>query len=211
MSSALRDEEAVLGHRHRHADDVGLLEGVGAEQARGLLAGDREHRHGVHVRVGERRDEVRGTGAGGRHAHAELARGGRIAFGRVPGALFVADEDVPDLIGLEERVIGGKDRSAGKPEHRVDSELLEAADDRLSAGEDLGAGCATNAGRCGCDRCGPGLAPGRLCGRGLGCHRFLSFLVFLLILSPHEKSPSGFGRGARNVSSRQATEDPRAG
>src|SRR5690625_598228 len=29
--------------------------------------------------------------------------------------------------------------------------------------------------------------------------------------SSHEKRPSDFGRGARNVSSRQATDDPRAG
>ena len=175
------DEEAVFGHRHRHADDIGFLERVGAEQRRGLLAGDREHRHGVHVRVGQGRDQVRRTRTRSRDAHAELARCSRIAFGRMACALLVADEDMADLVGLEQRVIGRKDGAAGKPEYRVDLELLEAADDRLRAGEDLGAGVAANTGRCGCDRCGRGLSARVLCGRGLGCHRFLSFLGFLLI------------------------------
>src|SRR5699024_2451667 len=116
-------------------------------------------------------------------AHAELAGGGRIAFGRVSGALFVADEDVADAVGLEQRVVGREDGPARKPEHRVDLELLEAADDRLGAGEDLGAGGATNTGRCGCDRSGRWSVPGGLRGRGLGCHRFLSFLVVLLVFT----------------------------
>src|SRR5699024_3486239 len=51
----------------------------------------------------------------------------------------------------------------------------------LGAGEDLGAGGATNTGRCGCDRSGRWSVPGGLRGRGLGCHRFLSFLVVLLV------------------------------
>jgi hypothetical protein len=37
-------EEVVLGDRHRDADDVGLLEGVGADGRARHLAGDRHQR-----------------------------------------------------------------------------------------------------------------------------------------------------------------------
>ena len=53
------DDEGVLDDRHRDAEGVGLLEAVGAEQLGAHLAGEGHQRHGVHHRVGQRRDDVR--------------------------------------------------------------------------------------------------------------------------------------------------------
>ena len=56
------DQEVVLGDRHRDAGDVGLLERVGADQCASDLSGDRDHRDGVHLGVGQRGDQVGGAG-----------------------------------------------------------------------------------------------------------------------------------------------------
>ena len=105
MSSASCDQVVVLGDRQRDAADVGFLEGVGADDGRGHLAGDRDDRHRVHVRVGDRRDQVGRARAGGGHADADLAGGLRVPLGGVAGALLVADQDVPDRGGVEQRVV----------------------------------------------------------------------------------------------------------
>ena len=44
----VHDEPVVLGHGDRDAGDVGLLEGVAADRERVDLAGDGDHRDGVH-------------------------------------------------------------------------------------------------------------------------------------------------------------------
>ena len=131
-------QERVLGDGHCHAHDVRFLERVGAEHLGGLLAGDCNQRHGVHVSIGNRSDEVRGTGAGGRHAHADFSSGGRVAGCRMSGTLFVADEDVVDGICVHQRVIGREDGSARQSEYGVDAHQLKAANDGLCARQDLG-------------------------------------------------------------------------
>ena len=65
--------DRVLDDRRRHADHVGLLERVGPAQVRADLARDRDQRHGVHLRVGERRYEVRRPGARGDERDADAA------------------------------------------------------------------------------------------------------------------------------------------
>ena len=91
--------------------------------------------HRVHVGVGDRRDEVGGARAGGRHADADLAGGAGVALGRVAGALLVADQDVADLGGVHQRVVGRQDRAAGDAEDGVDADALEGADQALRAGD----------------------------------------------------------------------------
>src|SRR5690606_19108005 len=94
------------------------------------LTGDRDDRDGVHVRVRERRDEVRRAGPGRGHADADLP-GGRGVTGRgVAGALLVAHEDVAQARGVEERVVGGQDRAARDPEDDLRADLLERPHDR---------------------------------------------------------------------------------
>ena len=137
------DEEVVLGDRQRDAPDVGFLERVGADRTARDLAGDRDDRHGVHVRVGDRRDEVGRAGARGRHADADLAGREGVPLGRVSGALLVADEDVPDLLGVQERVVRREYRAARDAEDGVDPGRLQCPDQALGTGHpgtrDLGA------------------------------------------------------------------------
>ena len=47
------DNEVVFRDRHGDAADVGFLEGVGAENGAGHLAGDGDERHGIQVGVGD--------------------------------------------------------------------------------------------------------------------------------------------------------------
>ena len=129
------DQVVVLGDRHRDAADVGLLEGVRADRGRRDLAGDGHDRHRVHVGVGDRRDQVGGARAARGHADADLAGGRRVALGRVAGALLVADEDVPDLGGVHQRVVRRQDRAAGDAEDGVDPDALERPDQALRPGD----------------------------------------------------------------------------
>jgi hypothetical protein len=131
----LGDQEVVLGDRVGDPGDVGFLEPVGADQAGGDLAGDRDHRHRVHVGVGERRDQVGGARSAGRHAHPGPPGRLRVAGGRVPRALLVADQDVPDLLGVEQRVVGRQDRAAGNAEDHVDADPLQGEDQGLGPGD----------------------------------------------------------------------------
>ena len=73
MSSPLH-QVVVLGDRHRDAGDVGFLEGVGADQRRGHLAGDRDDGDGVHLGVGDRGDQVGGARTRGGHARRRPCR-----------------------------------------------------------------------------------------------------------------------------------------
>ena len=130
----LGDQEVVLGDRDRDAGDVGLLEAVGADHGRRHLAGDGHQRHRVHVGVRDRRDQVGGTRPAGRHAHADAARGLRVAGGGVAGALLVPDQDVPDQLGVQQRVIGRQDGAARDAEHHVRADPLERVDQGLRPG-----------------------------------------------------------------------------
>ena len=129
------DQEVVLGDRHRDAADVGLLEGVGADRGAGDLAGDRDHRHRVHVGVGDRGDQVGRARPAGRHADADLAGGAGVALGRVAGALLVPDQDVPDLDRVVERVVRREDRAARDAEDVLGARALQGLDQALCPGD----------------------------------------------------------------------------
>ena len=60
------------------------------------LAGDGDHRHRVHVGVGQRGDQVGRARPRGGHAHPGPPGHLGVSGGRVPGALLVPDQDVPD-------------------------------------------------------------------------------------------------------------------
>ena len=122
---AVANQEVVLGDRHGDAGDVGLLEGVGPDQGAPDLAGDRDDRNGVHLRVGQRGHQVGGARTRGGHHHADLAGGVRVTAGRVAGALLVADQDMPQLLGVEQWVVDREHGTAGNPEDDLDVELLQ--------------------------------------------------------------------------------------
>ena len=68
------DDVVVLGDGQGDAGDINFLEGIGAEQLGGDLAGDADHGHGVHHGGGDAGDEVGGAGAGGGDGDADLRR-----------------------------------------------------------------------------------------------------------------------------------------
>ena len=78
----LRDATANLDHRR-------LLERVGPDHGRVHLTGDGDDRRRIHLGIGETSHEVGRTGAAGRHADADLARGAGVAVGHEPAALLV--------------------------------------------------------------------------------------------------------------------------
>ena len=131
------DEVVVLGDRHRDAADVGFLERIGADRRAGHLAGDRHHGHGVHVRIGDRRDEVGRARTAGRHADADSAGGGGVSLGGMASGLLVAHEDVADLGGVHEGVVGGQDRTTGDAEGDIDAGVLHGPDQALGPGHPL--------------------------------------------------------------------------
>ena len=131
----LGDQVAVLGDRHGDAADIGFLESVGADRRAAYLSGDGDDRNGVHMGVRDGRDEIGCAGSGGRHADPDLSGRHGVAFGGVAGALLVSHQDVADLVGIEERVVGGKNRTTWNPEYDVCPHALERSDERLRSGQ----------------------------------------------------------------------------
>ncbi len=122
------DHPGVLDGRHGDAEDVGLLEAVGAEEVGAHLAGDEDDGDGVHHRVHDRRDEVGGAGAGGAEADGDLAGGLGVALGGVAAAGLVAHEHVADA-GVDEGVVRGEVGAARVAEYDFDALSLEAFHD----------------------------------------------------------------------------------
>ena len=89
------------------------------------LAGQADERDRIHQRVLQRRDGIGGARTGGDQHDADLAGRAGIAFGRVAGALLVADEDVLDVVLLEDLVIDRQDRAARIAEDMLDAIVLQ--------------------------------------------------------------------------------------
>ena len=128
------DHEGVLGDGHCHADDVSFLECVRAQQLSGHLAGDCDQGDGVHVCVSDCGQQVGCAGAGGCDAHAGLTTGHCVALSCVACALLVADQDVADLLGVVQGVIGRQNGSTRQAEYVSHTQVFEGADDCLRTG-----------------------------------------------------------------------------
>jgi hypothetical protein len=113
MSPHVLDQEVVLDDGARDANGVALLEGIQANGGRGHLAGDDHHRNAVHVGRGNAGDRIGDARAGGDQRHTDVARGARIAVGRMHGRLFVAHQHVLDGVLLVESVVDVQDGTAG--------------------------------------------------------------------------------------------------
>ena len=131
------DDVVVLGDRQGNAGDIDFLEGVCTQQLRGDLPGDADQRHRVHHGRGDAGDQVGGRRAGGGNGDADLARGARVAVGRMRGALFVAHQNMADRV-LAQSVVDRQDRSTGIAEYFANALAFEGGPDDLSAGEARG-------------------------------------------------------------------------
>ena len=112
--------EIVLGAGARDAERVGFLKRVAADEGAVDLAGDGDDRDGIHQRIHQAGDQVGGAGAGGGAADADLAGGAGIAFGGEGGVLFVADQDVADVMVIE-GIVKGEGDAAGIAEEALDA------------------------------------------------------------------------------------------
>ena len=90
----LLDALVPLRHRLEHADDVDELVRLLVELVEPGLAGDRDHRRVVEIRVGDPGHEVGGTGPEGRHRDGGPAGQAAVDVGHERGALLVPGRDV---------------------------------------------------------------------------------------------------------------------
>ncbi len=133
----------MLGDGQGNARDIDFLEGIGAEELGGDLAGDADHGNGVHHGGGDAGDEVGGAGAGGSDGDADFAGGAGVSVSHMGGSLLVADQDVVDRI-FAQSVVDGQDGATGIAEHMANALAFEGGPDDLSAGEarcGAGGGC----------------------------------------------------------------------
>ncbi len=127
------DEPVVFRDAHRDARRVALLERVGPDRCPRHLSRDDDQRDRVHVGVGERRDDVRGTRPARHHRHPRPPGHVGITLRCMARPLLVADEDVTDR-RVEDRVVDGEDGAAGEAEDHLHSFGFQAPYEGLSPG-----------------------------------------------------------------------------
>ena len=95
------DQVIMLDDGHGDPGGVRLLEGIGADEVSGDLAGDGHHGDRIHVGVGDPGHQVGGPRSGGGHAYAYAAGDPRVAVGGMGRPLLVAGEHLAYLALLE--------------------------------------------------------------------------------------------------------------
>ena len=131
--SWMHHEIAVFDDGEGNAENIGFLEGASADGSRGDLAGDGNHRNGVHVGIGDTRDEIGGAWAGSGHHDADFAGRARIAFGHESSTLFMAGKNGTDLFGAGERLVEHHACTTGIGEDGVDAGVLESLDEEIAS------------------------------------------------------------------------------
>ena len=134
-------QRMVLGDAAAYFDDRRLLKGVGADHGRADLAGQRQHRHAVELGVGDGGDQVRGAGAAGGHADADLSGRAGVSLGREAAPLLVSGQDHANAIAEAGQGLVQRDyRPPRIGENRVHPVVHKALDDDIRPGRKLGAG-----------------------------------------------------------------------
>ena len=105
----------VLRARPGDPHRVALLERIGADRSGRHLAGDRDHRNRVHVRIHQRCDQVRRRRAGGDHGDAGLARHVGVPLGGMAGALLMAHRAHGGSTSRAARSYAGRMQPPGYP------------------------------------------------------------------------------------------------
>ena len=120
--------------RREHVDDVDDLVGLLVELVRGRLAGDRDHRGAVEVRVGDAGDEVRRARPERAHRDRGSTRQPPVDVGHERRALLVARRDVADGLGPRQRVEDVHRLLAGHREDPLAALGGEAVDEEVRGG-----------------------------------------------------------------------------
>ena len=82
----------------RDAYRVDFLECVAADGVTRYLAGQHDHRDRIHVRGSDAGNGIGCTGSRGDEADAGLAGGARVTVGSVSSSLFMAHQDMHDIV-----------------------------------------------------------------------------------------------------------------
>ena len=128
-----------------------------AEEGRGNLPRDAQHRRAAPVRRAQRRRGVEDAGPRHDREHARPARRARIAERHVAAGLLVTGADGADLLAaLLQRVEQRIELRARQAEHRVDAVGDQRLDDRHAAGHRPGLGLVPHRVRASCRLCGAG-------------------------------------------------------
>jgi len=107
-----------------------------ADEAAVDLTRESDDRDGIHHGVDESGDQVGGAGARSGAADTDLAGGARVAFGGEAGILFVANEDVLDVVVVEGIVEGDGD-AAGVAKEDIDALANETFEQHFGAAHEF--------------------------------------------------------------------------
>ena len=126
------NHEIVLGDRHGDAGDIDLLEGVASDEARADVAGDGNHRDGVHIGCCDAGDEVGRARSARCEAHADPAGRTCITVRRVSRALLVCRQNVMNAVAvLVKCVVDVENCTARITEDGINALLHERVDEDL--------------------------------------------------------------------------------
>ena len=128
----MHDEVAVFDDGEGNAEDIGLLESAPADGSGGNLSRDGDHGNGVHKGIGDSRDQVGRSGAGGGHDDADLAGGTSIALGHEGATLFVTGENGANLFGAGEGLVKHHAGPAGVGEDGINASVFESLDQEIA-------------------------------------------------------------------------------
>ncbi len=128
------DQEVVLHAGTRDADGIAFLEGILSDIGVRHLPRDHHQRNRIHVGGGNAGHGIGRARTGGHQRHADLVRRTRQTVGRMYCSLFVANQNMFDLILLEQRIINVKDRPTRIAEYIFDLFFLQAPDYNLRTG-----------------------------------------------------------------------------
>jgi len=123
----------VFGNGAGDAGHVRLLEGVDADGVAGYLAGEGDHRDGVHIGGGYSGDQVGGARSGGGEADAHLAGCTGVAVRGMGRGLFVSHQDVADVRFVQQGIVDQEAARAGIAENGIHPLPLEAFEKYLGS------------------------------------------------------------------------------
>ena len=127
---------APLGYRLRHAHEVYLLEGIGAQCRYGHLSGNHHDGCRVHHGIGNSCQRVGHSRATGNECHPHFATHSGITFGSMGSTLLMSHQHMVEAFLLssrivEERIIHGHDGSARVSEDGLHPLSLQRPHQRL--------------------------------------------------------------------------------
>ena len=125
-------DEVMLGNRHGDAGNIDLLEAVASNQRGADVAGDGNHRNGVHVCGRDAGDQIGCTRTGRSEYNTNLTGCACIAICRMGSALLMRRQDMTDAVRiLVQLIINIQNCTARIAENRIGTLLEQCLDEDL--------------------------------------------------------------------------------